>query len=208
MTRINEATDTDLKIIDDLKKLGWKTGDTLLYQQEYALTPEQQKIFEEELEKNATPEVIEIKKKARIDENYEPSEKEIEEIKKWTKNPKVYLDEGQLQKVYNFKQGSMWDFFLHALKIRKIPTPKERVEKGFESYIRTYNFSDKQTQILRGMKDIVSANISEKKKTTAQEVFNNPVYARIIGADYQDINQIFDNRFPQVFEELQTTFKI
>jgi type I restriction enzyme R subunit len=46
MSKINEATDTDLKIIDELKKLGWKIGDTLLYQQEYMLTPEQQKLFE------------------------------------------------------------------------------------------------------------------------------------------------------------------
>ena len=46
MPKINEATDTDLKIIDELKKYGWKPGDTLLYQQEYALTPEQQRIFE------------------------------------------------------------------------------------------------------------------------------------------------------------------
>ena len=46
MVKINEATDTDLKIIDELKMLGWKPGDTLIYQQEYALTPEQQKLFE------------------------------------------------------------------------------------------------------------------------------------------------------------------
>ena len=46
MPKINEATDTDLKIIDELKKLGWKPGDTLLYQQEYILTPEQQNQFE------------------------------------------------------------------------------------------------------------------------------------------------------------------
>ena len=46
MPRTNEATDTDLKIIEELGKLGWKRGDTLLYQQEYALTAEQQKIFE------------------------------------------------------------------------------------------------------------------------------------------------------------------
>jgi len=46
MAKINEATDTDLKIIEDLKKAGWKPGDTLLYQQEYSLTPEQQKLFE------------------------------------------------------------------------------------------------------------------------------------------------------------------
>ena len=46
MTKINEATDTDLKVIELLKNLGWKPGDTLLYQQEYILTPEQQKTFE------------------------------------------------------------------------------------------------------------------------------------------------------------------
>jgi type I site-specific restriction endonuclease len=106
-------------------------------------------VFEQELEKNATPEVVEIKEKVKVDENYEPSEKEIEDIKMWTKNPNVYLDEGQLQKVYDFEQGSIWDFFLHALKVKAIPTPKERVEKGFESYIKTYNFNDKQIHILR-----------------------------------------------------------
>lgn len=165
-------------------------------------------VFEEELEKNATPEIAEIKEKVKADENYEPSEKDLEKIKTWTKNPNVYLNEGQLQKVYDFEQGSIWDFFLHALKIKKIPTPKERVENGFESYIKTYNFNDKQIQILRDMKDIVSANIAEKKRISPQEVFNNPVFVRIIGADYQDVNQVFDNRFPQVFEELQTTFRV
>ena len=46
MAKINEATDTDLKVIEEFKKLGWKPGDTLLYQQEFTLTPQQQKIFE------------------------------------------------------------------------------------------------------------------------------------------------------------------
>jgi type I restriction enzyme, R subunit len=165
-------------------------------------------IFEEEINKNTTPEITEIKEKAKADKNYEPSEKELDEIKTCTKNPKIYLDEGQLQKAYDFEQGSIWDFFLHALRIKKIPTPKERVEKGFESYIKTYNFNDKQIQILRDMKDIVSANIVEKKRISPQEVFNNPVFVRLIGADYQEVNQAFDNRFPQVFEELQTTFKV
>ena len=36
---------TDLRVIEDLKKLGWKVGDTLLYQPQYSLTPEQQKEF-------------------------------------------------------------------------------------------------------------------------------------------------------------------
>lgn len=165
-------------------------------------------IFEEEINKNITPEIVEIKEKVKADKNYEPSEKDIDEIKIWSKNPNVYLDEGQLQKAYDFEQGSMWDFFLHALKVKKIPTPKERVERGFDSYIQTYNFNDKQIRILRDMKDIVSANIVEKKKISSQEVFNNPVFVRIIGADYQEVNQVFDNRFSQVFEELQSTFKV
>jgi len=165
-------------------------------------------IFEEEINKNATPEIVEIKEKVKANENYEPSEQEIDKITVWSKNPNVYLDEGQLQKAYDFEQGSIWDFFLHALKIKKIPTPKERVERGFDSYVHTYNFNDKQIQILRDMKDIVSANIAEKKRISPQEVFNNPVFVRIIGADYQEVNQTFDNRFPQVFEELQSTFKV
>ena len=165
-------------------------------------------IFEEEINKDVTPEIIEIKEKFKADKNYEPSEQEIDKIKNWSKNPNVYLDEGQLQKAYDFEQGSIWDFFLHALKIKKIPTPKERIERGFDSYIQTYNFNDKQIQILRDMKDIVSANIAEKKRISPQEVFNNPVFVRIIDADYQEVNQTFDNRFPQVFEELQSTFKV
>jgi type I site-specific restriction endonuclease len=168
---------------------------------------EAREIFEEEVNKNTTPEIVKIKEKVKLDANYEPNEQEIDQIKTWAKNPDVYLDEGQLQKIYDFEQGSIWDFFLHALKIKKIPTPKERIEKGFESYTKTYNFNDKQIQILRDMKDIVVANIVEKRKISPQEVFNNPVFVKIIGADYQEVNQIFDNRFHQVFEELQSTFK-
>ncbi len=165
-------------------------------------------LFEEGLEKSDSPEIAEIKEKVKVNEKYEPSEQEVEKIKTWTKNPDVYLDEGQLKKVYDYEQGSMWDFFLHALNIRKIPTPKERVEKGFESYLKTYNFSDQQINILRDMKDIVAANIAESRRIAPQDVFNNPVFARLIGSDYQEVNQIFDNKFPQVLEELQTSFKI
>lgn len=37
MPRTNEATDTDLKVIERLQHLGWKRGDILIYQQEYGL---------------------------------------------------------------------------------------------------------------------------------------------------------------------------
>lgn len=46
MPRINEATDTDLKVIERLQQLGWKRGDTFLYQREYALSPGHQKMFD------------------------------------------------------------------------------------------------------------------------------------------------------------------
>jgi len=47
-----------------------------------------------------------------------------------------------------------------------------------------------------------------KKQMSAQEIFDNPFYSRTIGKDYQEINQVFNNRFPQVFKKLQSIFKI
>lgn len=46
MPRVNEATDTDLKVIERLQHLGWKRGDTLFYRQKYALSPDHQKLFD------------------------------------------------------------------------------------------------------------------------------------------------------------------
>lgn len=45
MSKINEATDTDFKVIEKLQQLGWKRRDTLLYQRECALNPELQKLW-------------------------------------------------------------------------------------------------------------------------------------------------------------------
>lgn len=165
-------------------------------------------LFESELESTDDQSIVAVKKKALASPDYTPSEEELTTVSEWTRNPKVYLDEGQLRRLYAYDQGSMWDFFLHAIKAKSIPTPQERVQEGFDSYIKTYDFNDDQIAILRDMKDIVSANIAEKKKTSAQEVFENPVFSRIIGSDYDDVNLIFENRFPQVFEELQATFKV
>ena len=165
-------------------------------------------LFEEGLEKTEEPEIVEVKKKAEQDQSYEPEPKEIEAIQDWAKNPDIYLDEGQLKKVYDFDQGSMWDFFLHALKIRKIPSPKERIERGFDSYLKTYNFNDYQIQVLRDIKDIFAENIAQKRSITAKEIFDNPIYMRIIGADYQELNKKFDNHLSEVFEELQSNFKV
>jgi hypothetical protein len=165
-------------------------------------------LFEEGLKKTEAPEIIEVKEKVEKDHDYEPAPKEVEEIEVWAKNPDIYLDEGQLKKAYDYDQGSMWDFFLHALKIKKIPSPKERIERGFDSYLKTYNFNDYQIRVLKDVKDIFAENVAQKRAISAKEIFDNPIYIRIIGADYQELNKKFDNRLPEVFEELQANFKV
>jgi hypothetical protein len=74
--------------------------------------------------------------------------------------------------------------------------------------MKTYAFNDDQIRILRDMKDIVSANIADRKTFTPQEIFNNPVFVRLIGADYDAVNQVFSNRFPEIFKDLQATFTV
>jgi len=169
---------------------------------------EARKIFEEEIQNTTITEINQIKENAKANNEYEPSESEIDTLNTWSRNPKVFLDEGQLRKIYNFEQGSIWDFFLHGTGIKKIPTPKERIEKGYESYIKTYNFNKQQTNILRYMRDAVIADIADKKYGSPQEIFDDPILAAIIGKDYNEVNQLFDNRFFSVFDELQKTFRI
>jgi type I site-specific restriction endonuclease len=169
---------------------------------------EARKLFEKEMQNTPVAEINQIKEKAKADISYLPTENEIETLTTWSHNPEVFLDEGQLRKIYDFEQGSIWDFFLHGTGIKKIPTPKERIEQGYESYVKTYNFSDQQILVLQKIKGFVSANLAEKKRMSPQEIFDNPFYVRAIGHDYQEVNQLFDNRFAYVFNELQTTFKI
>jgi type I site-specific restriction endonuclease len=169
---------------------------------------EARKIFEKEIQNTPVVAINQIKEKASTEEGYEPSQTEIDAICDWTHNPEVFLDEGQLRRIYDFEQGSIWDFFLHGTGIKKIPTPKERIERGYESYIKTYNFNDQQIMVLRKIKGLVLANVTDRKRISPQEIFDNPFYVRAIGYDYQEVNQLFDNCFPTVFNQLQTTFRI
>lgn len=165
-------------------------------------------IFESELYKTDNPVLEEIKNKAIFDSDYIPTEEELELIRSWAKNPDVFLDESQLQKIYDFAQGSFWDFFLHALKIKNIPTPEERIEKGFDSYLKTYNLTDEQINYLRNIKDIVLANVKDNKKIKPEEIFNIPFYSQLIGGDYSYLNQKFDYKFSQIYDDLQNSFKL
>ena len=167
---------------------------------------EAKKIFEEELKKTEAPLMIELKKKATMDE-YEPSEKEVHSFVDWLGKPKVFLDEGHLQKMYDYPEGSAWDFLLHALGKKKIPTPKEKIEKNYLSYLHTYTFSDEQIIVLKKIKDLFASNITIKKDFEVKDIFGNPIYERLIGS-YDDINKKFGGNFDLILNDLKTTFGI
>jgi superfamily II DNA or RNA helicase len=161
-------------------------------------------IFEEELKKSREPVMVELKEKAQQPE-YQPTEEELAKFIQWLSLPNTFMDEGHLQKMYDYPEGSAWDFLLHALGKKKIPTPKERIEKNYISYIHTYNFTDEQILILKKIKDVFASNIASNREIDIKEIFGNPIYERLIGS-YDSINQKFDGKFNLVMNDLKQTF--
>lgn len=165
---------------------------------------EAKRIFEEELKKSQEPVMVELKEKAQQPE-YQPTDDELAKFIQWLSLPNTFMDEGHLQKMYDYPEGSAWDFLLHALGKKKIPTPKERIEKNYVSYIHTYNFTDEQILILKKIKDVFASNIASNREIDIKEIFGNPIYERLIGS-YDSINQKFDGKFNLVINDLKQTF--
>jgi len=165
---------------------------------------EARKIFENEVNSSEDEIIKKMKTKARKGD-YQPSESELTSLIEWTKNPDVYLDEGDLQKIYNYPQGSIWDFIKHVLKIKKIPTPKERIENGYESYITTYVFTEDQLNVLNKIKDAFVSNIAESGDFDLSQIFSTPTYERIIG-NYDEVNQMFEGNLKNVVGEMRDSF--
>jgi len=165
---------------------------------------EAKRIFEEELKKSQEPVMVELKEKAQQPE-YQPTDDELTKFIQWLSLPNTFMDEGHLQKMYDYPEGSAWDFLLHALGKKKIPTPKERIEKNYVSYIHTYNFTDEQIVILKKIKDVFASNLASKRDIDIKEIFGNPIYERLIGS-YDSINQKFDGKFNLVINDLKQTF--
>ena len=165
---------------------------------------EAKRIFEEELKKSQEPVMVELKEKAQQPE-YQPTEEEVAKFIKWLRLPNTFMDEGHLQKMYNYPEGSAWDFLLHALGKKKIPTPKERIEKNYLSYIHTYNFTDEQILILKKIKDVFASNIASNREIDTKTIFGNPIYESLIGS-YDSVNRKFDGNFNLVINDLKQTF--
>ena len=167
---------------------------------------EAKNIFEDGLYDTKKTAILKLRDKAKNNPDYEPTDKEIEIIKDLIKNPEIYLDEGQLQKIYDYPQGTIWDFFLHAFGIKKIPSIKRRMEKGFSSYVDTYNFTDDQIKTLRRIKDIFVANKLEKKEVTVDDIFANPIFEKLVGSK-TEVDKLFDGEFGRVINNLEKVIK-
>jgi type I restriction enzyme, R subunit len=178
-------------------------GDSIIIKDNIPIE-EAKRIFEEELEKTQEPVMADLKEKAK-QEDYQPTDEEIAKLLEWLRKPNTFLDEGHLQKMYDFPEGSAWDFLLHALGKKKIPTPKERIEKNYLSYIHTYDFTDEQIIVLKKIKDVFASNIASKRNIDEKDIFGNPIYERLIGS-YDTINKKFDGKFDIVIKDLKNTF--
>lgn len=180
-------------------------GDSIIIKDNIPIE-EAKRIFEEELKKSQEPVIVNLKEKA-LQDDYQPTDEEISKFIEWLSLPNTFLDEGHLQKMYNFPEGSAWDFLLHALGKKKIPSPKERIEKNYLSYIHTYNFTDEQIVILKKIKNVFASNIASSHNITEKEIFGNPIYERLIGS-HDAVNKQFDGKFNTVINDLKQTFGI
>ena len=163
-------------------------------------------LFEQGVKSTQDPVMAELKRKAWENKDYEPSEEELAAIKAWIAAPDIILSEDQLQRIYEFPAGSVWDFFLAVLGVKKIPTTRDRIEGGFESYVRLYNFTAEQIDLLRKIKDAFVANLSSQGRVDIEAIFANPIYARLIGS-FEEINRKFDGRLNEIVTGMQNAFK-
>lgn len=168
---------------------------------------EAKRIFEAAASNPDSPVIVSLKKKLEDQADYEPTSAEIETIEDWVSKPEIWLDEGNLQRIYDYPAGSVWDFFLHAIGKRRIPTPFERVQNGYDNYIRSAEFNEAQVHALGLIKDIFIAALKEHGKVDARTIFGDPNYEQIIGS-YQDVNQLFDGRLDEIVASMQQNFQL
>jgi len=165
------------------------------------------RIFEEAIINTNRKDATDLKKKVIENPGYLPTDDELNLIDEWFRNPQIYLDEKQLQRMYDYPEGSNWDFILHVLGIKKIPTPQERIQKGYESYLATYNFSDTQLKVLEKMKEIFVSNLASRHDIDISIIFSNPIYERIIGRK-EEVEKLFSGTLNLVIKDLKQNLKI
>jgi hypothetical protein len=168
---------------------------------------EARRIFEAAVEKPDNPTIESLKQKLAAQEDYEPTPEDIEAVEDWISKPNIWLDEGNLQRMYDYPAGSVWDFFLHVLGKQRIPTPFERVQNGYEVFIQGAQFSDPQVQTLRRIKEVFLAMLQENGNIDLHAIFGDPIYEQIIGS-YDEANRLFEGGLDAVVEAMQQNFHL
>jgi type I restriction enzyme, R subunit len=164
-------------------------------------------LFEHGVKSPQDPIISGLKRKAWEHKDYQPTEEELAAMKARAAAPDIILSKEQLQRIYQFPAGSIWDFFLNVLGVKRIPTTQDRIEAGFETYLQLYNFNRAQVAALRKIKNAIVANLSLRGKVELLAIFANPIYARLIGS-FEDTNQRFDGRLSEVVAEMRKSFNI
>lgn len=167
---------------------------------------EAKKLFEDSVNNTTEKPIVTLKEKAKKSD-FSPSEKDISIIQDWLKKPNIFLDEGILRKIYKYPGGSVWDFFLNVLKVKKLLTPKERLERGFDSYLSTSAFNEDQTIILKKLKKMFVSNIINGKDLSIKDIYSNPIYENILGS-FEEINAKFDDKIDVVISEVKNNFNV
>jgi superfamily II DNA or RNA helicase len=168
---------------------------------------EAKRIFEAAVSNPDNPAIVSLKQKLYERADYEPTAEDVEAVEDWVSKPEIWLDEGNLQRIYDYPAGSVWDFFLHVLGKRRIPTPLQRVQTGYENYIRSAEFTDAQVHVLELIKDVFVSTLSEHGTVDAQSIFQNPIYESIIGT-YDEVNGAFDGKIGEVIKTMSDNFKL
>ncbi len=163
-------------------------------------------LFETGVKGTQDPLIAEITRKVWEHKDYEPTDEELAAIRAWITKPEIYLTETQLQRIYGFPAGSVWDFFLAVLGVRTIPTKAEQLESGFEQFLKLCPFTAEQVAALTKIKNILAANIDEQGRVDLDAIFANPIYSRLLGR-FEEINRLFEGRLREVFGQLSDTFR-
>lgn len=164
-------------------------------------------LFEVGVLSTSNPVIVALRSKIKANADYEPSEEEVEAIRQWAASPEIILNEEQLQRIYDYPAGSIWDFIAAILGGHRIPTARDRIERGFDSYLETYNFTDDQQKALQRIKEAFVANLSSQAEIGVEAIFSNPIYQRLIG-DFEELNKLFDGDLRGVVERMKTAFTL
>lgn len=168
---------------------------------------EARKIFEKQVNETTDIVITSIKDKAAKETDYQPTNEEVEYIDEWVKKPYIYLDEDQLQKIYDYPQGSIWDFLLQAFGIKKIPTIKDRISQGYDAFVSTYNFDDRQKKQLNKFKKIFIANAESRTGFSPDSIFSNRIYEKKVGTRREN-DEIFNGKFDVVFNDIKHSLNL